>query len=317
MTTQHQQQKRPLTSFTLISLDIYGTLINWESGIFTGLQPLTSRLPPSHPLKSDLSSVGAAFAAHERTIQAQTPDLTYDRVLKGAYEGLARELDALPTPPPPPPPAATAARDGEHGQASSAEEVLLDAESTTFAESISVWPAFADTISALRALKKRFKLVPLSNVDRTSFEKTLRGGLAGLHDDDGQQQKPFFDAVYTAQNIGSYKPSLRNFEFLIENVKREFGVEKEDVLHVAQSLFHDHEPAMKVGLESVWIARGQDGGKKTMGGDVEEFLGTGGGGGGEGEEGKKRVGFGWRFATLAELVQAVEREEEEELKMKG
>ena len=67
------------------------------------------------------------------------------------------------------------------------------------------------------------------------------------------------DAVYTAQDIGSYKPDPRNFAYLILNIQNDFGVPKEEVLHVAQSLFHDHEPAKSVGLESVWIARGREG----------------------------------------------------------
>jgi 2-haloalkanoic acid dehalogenase type II len=173
--------------------------------------------------------------------------MTYSRVLKASYGGLVREVGALPAP---------------SSSGSSTEDVvdaLLDAESTAVAGSIAVWPPFPDTIAAMRKLKARgYKLVPLSNVDRASFNKTLHGPLSGLHDED---PSAFFDAIYTAQDIGSYKPDLRNFEYLLEHVARDLGIDlkKEQVLHVAQSLFHDHEPAKKMGLHSVWIARGKGG----------------------------------------------------------
>ena len=270
---------RTLTSFPLLTFDIYGTLIDWETGLLTALTPLSSRLSPSHPLSTP-SALGTAFNAHERRIQARDPKLQYDKVLKEAYISLVRETGALPP--------ATEGR--------SVEDVL-DAEGEECGSSIGLWPAFADTVGAMRKLKELgYKLVPVSNVDRVSFGKTLAGPLSGLTEG-FEEGKPFFDAVYTAQDIGSYKPDLRNFEYMLRNVRAQFGVEKEDVLHVAQSLFHDHEPAKRIGLESVWIARGE-GGKSTMGGDVEEYLG--------GEE--PRVAFGWRFKDLAEFVEAIEKE---------
>lgn len=269
---------RPLASFRLLSFDIYGTLIDWETGIHEALRPLVARLPESHPFKSDVRALGNAFTKHERQIQTAQPQLTYDRVLKAAYEGLAQELNVLPKP----------AADKDTNQ-------LLDAEGTSFAASIAVWPAFPDTVDAMRRLKKHFRLVPVSNVDRASFDKTLRGPLSGVHGDLSESRQPFFDAIYTAQDIGSYKPDLRNFEYLIDHVKSEFGVGKDDVLHVAQSLYHDHEPAKKVGLNSVWISRGE-GGESGMGGEVKEFVDT------------DKVAFGWKFDSLGELANAVEKE---------
>lgn len=270
---------RPLTSFRLLSFDIYGTLIDWETGIHDALRSLTARLPESHPFKYDMRALGNAFSEHERRIQTAQPQLTYDRVLKSAYEGLAQDLKALPD--------SAADKDALE---------ILDAEGTSFAASIADWPAFPDTVDAMRRLKKRFKLVPVSNVDRASFDKTLHGPLAGVHRDISDPQQSFFDAIYTAQDIGSYKPDLRNFEYLIDHVKCEFGVEKDDILHVAQSLHHDHEPAKRIGLKSVWISRG-DGGRSGMGGEVKEYLDTG------------RVAFAWRFDSLKDLANAVEGEE--------
>ncbi len=85
----------------------------------------------------------------------------------------------------------------------------------------------------------------LSNVDRASFAATLpRLGVP-------------FDAVFTAQDIGSYKPDPRNFAYLVDRLAA-MGIAKTDILHTAQSLFHDHAPANAAGLASAWIDRRQD-----------------------------------------------------------
>ncbi|KAL1962827.1 hypothetical protein VTN77DRAFT_9102 [Rasamsonia byssochlamydoides] len=305
---EQNQQKKPFSSFRLLSFDIYGTLIDWETGIFDALTPLRSRLPEGHPLKSDAMALGAMFNAHEIRIQAEQPGLRYNAVLREAYVALAREVGALPSP-----------AAGGDSDAGGDVDSTLSVEGTAFAASITHWPAFPDTVPATRKLKRLgFKLVPLSNVDRASFAKTLSGPLAGLTQPDEEEEAasgpasasglgvdPCFDAIYTAQDIGSYKPDVRNFDYLIEHVARDFGVAKHEILHVAQSLFHDHEPAKKVGLASVWIARGEKDGESAMGGKVEEFLGS---------EGK--VTFGWKFRSLGEFADAVEREMLEEERKK-
>ena len=63
-----------------------------------------------------------------------------------------------------------------------------------------------------------------------------------------------FDWVITAQQVGAYKPSHRNFEVAFERI----GLPRDRILHVAQSLFHDHVPAKELGLSSVWIDRRSD-----------------------------------------------------------
>ncbi|EEH37203.1 haloacid dehalogenase [Paracoccidioides lutzii Pb01] len=279
---------RLLASFQLLSFDIYGTLIDWERGIIENLKPLTDRLSDSHPSELDPLALCSSLNKYERAFQAENPRQTYDLILKASYEALAKELQALP-----------AAAGGEDPSS------ILDKEGTAFGTSIGTWPAFPDTVEAMRKLKKRYKLVPLTNVDRVSFQRTLQGPLGGVHEGlrDGER---FFDAVYTAQDVGSYKPNPKNFDYLLSHVKSEFGLEKDQVLHVAQSLFHDHVPAKKYGLQSAWIARGEGGGSG-MGGKVVEYL--------EGENPK--VAFGWRFNTLGELAEAVEREAEKEAEKDG
>ena len=64
-----------------------------------------------------------------------------------------------------------------------------------------------------------------------------------------------FDAIYTAEAIGSYKPSAANFDYLLEHLREDLGVEPSRVLHIAQSLFHDHVPARAAGLATAWVDR--------------------------------------------------------------
>jgi 2-haloacid dehalogenase len=125
----------------------------------------------------------------------------------------------------------------EHGFEPSAGELL------EFSRSVQYWPPFADSAAALRALQKKFRLVVLSNIDDDLFEFT-RAQLQGVR----------FDRVFTAQQIGSYKPSVRNFHYMLERV----GVPRERVLHVAQSLFHDIAPTRALGIRNVWVNRRKD-----------------------------------------------------------
>ena len=119
---------------------------------------------------------------------------------------------------------------------------VTTADAARLAGSVSDWPAFADSHDALASLGRRFKLIILSNVDRASF--------AGSNARLGAE----FTSVLTAQDIGSYKPAERNFEALIGEAAR-LGVGPGRLLHVAQSLFHDHVPAKRAGLATVWINR--------------------------------------------------------------
>ncbi len=64
-----------------------------------------------------------------------------------------------------------------------------------------------------------------------------------------------FDAVYTAEDIGSFKPSPANFRYMLDHIERDLGLGQEDILHTAQSLFHDHAPARHLGLANAWIDR--------------------------------------------------------------
>ena len=107
------------------------------------------------------------------------------------------------------------------------------------------WPAFPDSAEALAYLKQHYKLVILSNVDNDSFNgSNARLGVA-------------FDAIYTAEDVGAYKPSDRNFDYMLEKLAG-LGIEKHEILHTAESMFHDHVPAKRHGLASCWIYRRHD-----------------------------------------------------------
>jgi 2-haloacid dehalogenase len=106
-------------------------------------------------------------------------------------------------------------------------------------DSIGGWPPFPDTIEALARLKGRYKLAVISNVDDDLFAMTNRTLGSPFHD------------VITAQQVGSYKPSPRNFRFALEKL----GATASEVLHVAQSLYHDHVPAKALGFTTVWVNR--------------------------------------------------------------
>jgi 2-haloacid dehalogenase len=110
------------------------------------------------------------------------------------------------------------------------------------AGSVGSWPPFPDSAAALARLSSRFALVVVSNVDRASFAGSQR-----------QLGAPFA-AVVTAEEVGVYKPDPRMFLRGLE-VLEKMGVDRSGVVHVAQSLYHDHAPALALGLRTVWVDR--------------------------------------------------------------
>jgi 2-haloacid dehalogenase len=114
-----------------------------------------------------------------------------------------------------------------------------DEESGAFADSVGEWPPFDDSPAALTALGGRFGLAVITNCDDDLFARSAR------------RLEVEFDWVITAERARAYKPSHRNFELAFETI----GLPRERILHVAQSLFHDHVPAKELGLASVWVDR--------------------------------------------------------------
>ncbi|KAJ9635493.1 hypothetical protein H2199_008496 [Coniosporium tulheliwenetii] len=234
-----------LIDYRLLSFDVYGTLVDWESGILAALQPT---LDANN--RTDFSRQQLLDVYHELEVaqQSKTPDLNYAELLATIHPQIAAKLGLAPP---------------------TAEE------SEKFGQSIGEWPAFPDTVDALRRLSKHYKLVVLSNVDRKSFAATNAGPLQGFK----------FDLVISAQDVGSYKPDPRNFEYMIKEVKERFGVEKSEILQTAQSQFHDHHPAKEMGIKSSWIVRPGT----TMGN-------------------RDNAVYDWKFDTLGDMADALEQE---------
>lgn len=191
-----------------------------------------------------------AHARHESSQQSQTPDKPYRELLAIVYRRLAEEW-RVP---------------------------VSWQECVAYGQSVKNWPAFPDSAKALGYLKKHFKLVILSNVDNESFAAS------------NEKLGVTFDAVYTAEDVGSYKPSTRNFDYMLAKLAT-IGVTKEQILHTAESMFHDHAPANRCGLASCWIYRrfDQDGFGATM--DPGEMP-----------------NYNFRFNSMAELAAAHEVE---------
>lgn len=202
-----------LTSFAALTMDCYGTLIDWETGILEALRPWTTK----HRIMASNDALLEQFGRLEAEEEERTPAKRYSELLATVHGRLARHFDV--------------AEDAGAAQA--------------FGQSIRDWPVFADTAAALKYLHGSYKLIVLSNVDRASF--------AFSHAKLGVT----LDAVITAEDVGSYKPSLRNFEYALDKL-RAMGIAKERILHTAQSLFHDIKPAKAMGLATMWINRRHD-----------------------------------------------------------
>lgn len=155
-----------------------------------------------------------AHARHESAQQRWTPARRYRDLLAIVYKRLAEEWRV----------------------AASWEECQA------YGRSVGNWPAFPDSAEALHYLKQHYKLVILSNVDNESFAAS------------NKKLQVAFDAILTAEDIGSYKPDDRNFRYLLETLAM-LGHGRHEILHTAESLFHDHEPANRAGLTSCWIYR--------------------------------------------------------------
>jgi 2-haloacid dehalogenase len=235
-----------LTDFKALTFDCYGTLIDWETGLYGALQPLLR----AGGITLGRSEVLEEFGRHEAAQEAETPQMLYSDLLAEVHRRLARQFGAR----------------------------VPEEAHVAFGKSIPEWPAFPDTPAALQYLKRHYRLVILSNVDRASFAASNR------------RLGVTFDAIYTAQDIGSYKPDPRNFEYLLRELAQ-LGVSKGKILHTAQSLFHDHAPANAIGLASAWIDRRHE--QEGWGATVPP---------------KGTPHYDFRFVSLGEMAQAHEKE---------
>jgi 2-haloacid dehalogenase len=199
-----------LGDFSALTFDCYGTLIDWETGILAALRPWKH----AHRVEIGDEELLGAFGRAEARREAADPTAPYPRILAGVLEDLAGEVGA----------------------------VAIPEEAAAFGSSVPDWPAFPDSPEALAYLQQDYKLVIVSNVDRSSFRHS--NAKLGVT----------FDAIITAEDAGAYKPALNHFRLALDRLA-DMGIPRHRVLHVAQSLYHDHVPAKQLGLQTMWINR--------------------------------------------------------------
>jgi 2-haloacid dehalogenase len=193
-------------TYEALTFDCYGTLIDWEAGILSAIQPVLS----DHNISLNDDQILELYAMLES--RAERDDYRdYKSILREVMEGFSDELDFI----------------------------LNQGELNCLVNSIADWQPFPDSTRALQALKDKYMLGIISNIDDDLFALSAK------------YLRVKFDWVITAEQARSYKPSLNNFNLAIKRI----GLPKEKILHVAQSLYHDIAPAKKLGLSAVWINR--------------------------------------------------------------
>lgn len=221
--------------FDLLTFDCYGTLVDWEAGIIAAVRevcaahgsadrsprgpapgPAPATAPGPAPAMAPATAILSAFGAAEHVVQAGRYR-SYREVLALTLARMGGTLGFDPTP----------------------------AQCDAFAASVGDWPAFPDTVDALRRLARRYRLGIVSNVDDDLFAGTRK------------RLRTDFDWVVTAQQVGSYKPATAHFE----EMAMRSGIPRDRTLHVAQSLFHDIAPASALGYATVHVDRPSRGGR--------------------------------------------------------
>lgn len=235
-----------LSDYKILTFDVVGTLIDFEAGILEYLRPVARRAG----LKLDDEAILASFGKAEAIEHERTPGLPFPRMMPPAYRTMAAEL-GLPA-------------DEKH-----AEGIRL---------SIPAWPSFPDTVDALKRLRKRFRLVAMTNSDNWALGHFAR-----------RMEQPFDDTV-TAEDVGTCKPDPQFFAYA-RGRQSNLGYKLADYLHVAQSQYHDIGVARELGYKVCWIER-----RKGLGG----FGGT--------QVPAKLTTPDYHFATLGELADAVDAE---------
>lgn len=191
--------------FEFLTFDCYGTLIDWESGIL----PVLRSIVAAHKKNVDDATLLQFYGDFEQ--RAENPYQPYRDVLASVVRQFGQHLGFSPT----------------------------KQEEQSLPNSLAQWRPWPDTVAALRELKKRYRLVILSNIDDDLFAAT-RPKL-GVE----------FDEVITAQQAQAYKPSRKTFELALGRIK----TPTDRVLHIGQSIYHDVIPAQKLGLATVWVNR--------------------------------------------------------------
>ncbi|AQH05446.1 2-haloalkanoic acid dehalogenase (plasmid) [Burkholderia sp. KK1] len=228
-----------LTDFKVLTFDIVGTLINFEKGVLASVRRLGGE---------------------------KAKDLTDDEIFKPYIRGRA----AYP---------GRSSHEMANVYLSLAKELGLpdDAQSAAaFQRDVLDWPAFEDSVAALKRLRKHYRLVAMTNADRVALSAYAHT----LGD-------PFDDAI-CCDDTGVAKPDPQFFAYSLGR-QGAFGYKFDEILHTAQSQYHDIVIARKLGYATCWIERRQ--GMKGFGGTpAPEIVAE----------------PTFKFPTLAALAEAVE-----------
>jgi 2-haloacid dehalogenase len=191
--------------FDYLTFDCYGTLINWEQGILGALRPILQ----SHGVVLSDDAVLAVYGEIEPKLQR--PYQRYHEVLRGVVREFGKQTGFTAS----------------------------EAEMNSLPESLPNWHPYPDTVAALKRLKRKYKLVTLSNIDDHLFAESAK------------HLEVRFDAVITAEQVKSYKPDHAHWIEMLHRCK----TTPDRVLHVGQSVYHDVVPAKAMGFKTVWVHR--------------------------------------------------------------
>lgn len=261
---------RPFKSYPVLSFDVYGTLIDYKPAIYEALRQVLDRLPAesewrradSEDMESDVGTrLLTMFKRFEDELTVGQKEMRpFATVLTDIYLMIAREI-GVP-----------------------ADAAGLREEAERFGAAIETLPPYPDSVESCRRLQGLgFRLVFLSNIEKEASRLTAQTGPLAQVD---------WWKTYSASDFPQDDPDRRKLEFLIDSLAQREGVQRDQILHVANSLGHDHVPAKKLGLNSVWIVR-----DAVRWGKAKEMR-----------DSLDKVGYGWRFGTLKEFADAVEEE---------
>jgi putative hydrolase of the HAD superfamily len=188
----------------MMTFDVVGTLINFEQGIINYFKEIECKYADENIL--------SAFGEAEGIQQQETPEMPFTQMLVPIYDRITEQLQ------------------------------IPDGKGDEFRRSIEKWPAFSDSVEALKRLKQRFRLVALTNADNwalSHMSNTL--------------ENPFSDTV-TCEDVGVNKPDAQVFAYC-RGRQSVHDIGLNATMHVAQSQYHDIGISMRLGYKTCWIER--------------------------------------------------------------
>ncbi len=202
-----------LKSRKILTFDVVGTLVDFETGVVNYIRSVAGI--DGEVLKE--SQILECFAAIEDRLHIETPGRNFTSMLPDIYRAMAQDLNLL-----------------------TSEEAVAGLRL-----SMADWPAFPDSIQAMKALRKRYYLVAMTNADNWALEQFSN-----------TLEHPFDDKV-TAEDAETCKPDPQVFGY-VRGLMAHKGYTMDDYVHVAQSQFHDIVIAKQLGYQVAWIERRKD-----------------------------------------------------------